>query len=320
MKLIFFGTPAFALPSLRALVNGGNEVVAVVTQTDKPQGRGRRVAPPPIKELARSLGLAVFQPDQVRDSQFIQELRVLKPEAIVVVSYGRILPQAILDMPRYGGINLHPSLLPKYRGAAPIPWPILHGEEETGVTTFLMDEGMDTGPLLRQRPIAIRRFDTAGTLSERLSEEGAVLLLETIGGLEKGSILPVPQPEKGVSYTSKLRKSDGEIDWTRPALQIHNQVRGLNPWPGAYTFYQGELLKVWTTHPLRERGAGKDGAGEVLTVGEEGIRVRTGEGELLIQELQPESRRQMKVKEYLAGHSLVPGMVLGEKRSEKGEG
>lgn len=320
MKLVFFGTPAFALPSLRALVNRGNEVVAVVTQTDKPQGRGRRVAPPPIKELARSLGLAVFQPTQVRDTQFIQELRVLEPDAIVVVSYGRILPQALLDMPRYGGINLHPSLLPKYRGAAPIPWPILHGEEETGVTTFLMDEGMDTGPLLRQRPMAIRPFDTAGTLSERLSEEGALMLLETLDGLEKGSIFPVPQPEKGVSYTSKLRKSDGEIDWTRPVLQIHNQVRGLNPWPGAYTFYQGELLKVWTTHPLMERGAGKGGAGEVLAVGEEGIRVRTGEGELLIQELQPESRRQMRVKEYLAGHSLVPGMVLGEKRSEKGEG
>jgi len=320
MRLIFFGTPAFALPSLRTLVNAGHEVAAVVTQIDKPQGRGKQMAAPPVKELAQSLGLPVFQPVQIREPQFVHELKMLEAEAIVVVSYGKILPQAILDLPRYGGINLHPSLLPKYRGAAPVPRPILQGDVETGVTTFQMDKGMDTGPILYQQQIPIGPFATAGMMYERLSEDGALLLAETLVGLGKGSLVPVPQLEKGGSYAPKLQKTDGLIDWGKRAVQIHNQVRGMNPWPGAYTFLRKKMLKVWSTCILDRNYSRGKASGEVLVAEKKGITVRTGEGELLIRELQPENRRQMTAEEYLAGHPLVPGTMLGDGRRTRSEG
>lgn len=310
MKMIFMGTSPFALPSLQALVDAGTEVVAVVTQPDKPQGRGQRLAPPPVKELASSLGLPVLQPAKIREEGAIQTLRALEPELAVVVAYGQFLPQAVLELPARGCMNLHASLLPQYRGAAPIAWSILRGEKETGVTTMLIEEAMDAGPILLQESVPIREEDTAGSLHDRLAEIGARLLVRTVEELGRGRLLPRHQDHEKATYAPKLQKSDGLIDWGQPCRQIYNQIRGLDPWPGAYTSLKGEVLKIWSARPIEDARGGE--AGEVLSEDDAGILVRTGEGVLLVLELQPENRRRMTAWEYLAGHPLPPGTRLGE--------
>jgi methionyl-tRNA formyltransferase len=309
MRLIFMGTPEFALPSLNALHQSGHAVLAVVCQPDRPKGRGGRLTPPPVKGMAERFGLPVLQPDKMKDPAFLEGLRALRPEAIVVVAFGRILPPVILDLPPHGCINLHASLLPKYRGAAPIQWAIINGEQETGVTTMRLDPGMDTGDILLQERMPILPEDTAGSLSARLAERGADLMIRTLKGLESGEIIPVPQDHAQATLAPILEKEAGEIDWTRPAVHILNRIRGLSPWPGAYTFYQDERWSLWKAD-LGDPTAGGP-PGTILKTGREGISVATGEGLIEILELQPANRRRMSVREFLAGHSVEPGVVLG---------
>ena len=310
MRLIFMVTPEFALPSLNALHHSGHAILAVVCQPDRPKGRGGRLTPPPVKGMAERFELPILQPDKMKDLAFLEGLRALKPEVIVVVAFGRILPPAILDLPPHGCINLHASLLPKYRGAAPIQWAIINGEQETGVTTMRLDPGMDTGDILLQERMPILPEDTAGSLSVRLAERGADLMIRTLKGLESGEIIPVPQDNTQATLAPILDKEAGEIDWTRPAVHILNRIRGLSPWPGAYTFYQDERWSLWKAD-LGDPTAGGP-PGTIQKTGREGISVATGQGLLEILELQPANRRRMSVREFLAGHTVKPGTVLGE--------
>jgi methionyl-tRNA formyltransferase len=309
MRLVFMGTPEFALPCLNALHQSGHTVLAVVCQPDRPKGRGGRLTPPPVKGMAERFGLPILQPTKMKDPAFLDGLRALEPEVIVVVAFGRILPPAILDLPPRGCINLHASLLPKYRGAAPIQWAIINGEQETGVTTMRLDPGMDTGDLLLQERMPILPEDTAGSLSARLAERGADLMIRTLKGLESGEILPAPQDHAQATLAPILEKEAGKIDWTQSAVDILNRVRGLSPWPGAYTFYQDERWSIWKAK-LGDPTAGGP-PGTIQKTGREGISVATGQGLLEILELQPANRRRMTAGEFLAGHPVKPGVVLG---------
>jgi methionyl-tRNA formyltransferase len=310
MRLIFMGTPEFALPSLNALHQSGHAILAVVTQPDRPKGRGGHLTPPPAKLMAERFEWPVLQPARMKDPVFLESLRALKPEMIVVVAFGRILPPEILDLPPRGCVNLHASLLPKYRGAAPIQWAIINGESETGVTTIRMDPGMDTGDLLLHERVAILPEDTAGSLSVRLADHGADLLLRTLKGIEAGTIHPVPQDSSGATMAPLIEKEAGEIDWSLPAADIVNRIRGLSPRPGAYTFYQDERWRIWKA--AYEDKAADGLPGTILTAGRVGISVATGRGLLDIRELQPENGRRMSVREFLAGHSVETGVVLGQ--------
>lgn len=305
MRLIFFGTPDLALPSLRSILKSGHDVVSVVTQPDKEKGRGRRLSPPPVKIEALAHGLSVLQPEKVKDRGFLDKLRLLNPEMIVVVAYGKILPADIIHMPQMGCINLHASLLPKYRGSAPINWAIINGEKVTGVTTMLMDEGMDTGPILLQKEVGIRDDDTAGSLSERLAIEGADLLIKTIDMLKNNQIRATPQSGEP-SYAPQLKKSDGLIDWSRPADRLYDFIRGVTPWPGAYTFLEGERITIIKALPMD--GEGRQGVIERVT--KDGLLVGTGSGLLSIIELKPEGKSVMGIKSFLQGRRLKEGMRL----------
>jgi len=301
------GTPEFAVPSLGALAESGDEVVALIAQPDRPSGRGRKLTPPPTKQLAERLGIPVLQPSRIRTDEFIQELKKLNPDLICVVAYGKILPKAVLDLPRLGCVNVHASLLPEYRGAAPINWAIACGEKVTGVTTMMMDEGMDTGDILLKREIPIDEEDTGETLSGKLSQLGAKLLIETIELLKKRELRPQKQDESRATYAPLLKKEDGKIDWGRPAVEIENQVRGMLPWPGAFTTLDGKLLKVYKVRV--SDGAGKPGV--VIESNTGTIRVGTGEGTVDIQELQIEGGKRLDSKAFLAGRKINPGTVLG---------
>ena len=303
------GTPEFALPSLNALHQSGHTIAAVVTQPDRPKGRGGHLAPPPAKVMAERFGLPVLQPAKMKDPAFIESLRVLKPDLIVVVAFGRILPPEILDLPTRGCVNLHASLLPKYRGAAPIQWAIINGEQETGLTTIRMDPGMDTGVILLHERVSIPPEDTAGSLSVRMAERGADLLLRTLKGIESGEIVPAPQNPAQATLAPLLEKEAGEIDWAQPAVAIANRIRGLSPWPGAYTFYRDERWRIWKGALIDKTG--EEMPGTILQGGREAIPVATGRGLLQILEIQPENSRRMGIREFLAGHSVEAGVVLG---------
>jgi methionyl-tRNA formyltransferase len=308
MRVVFFGTPEFAVPALHALLDSGHEVLAVVTQVDKRSGRGMRMNPPPVKTEAQKEGLRILQPLSVRDMDFINQLRELSPSVIVVVAYGRILPPEIIHLPDSGCINIHASLLPKYRGAAPVNWAIINGEDRTGVTTMLMDEGMDTGPILLQEEVEIKREDTAGSLLERLSKIGADLLVRTLEMLQDGRLKPVPQ-RGTVSYAPMLKKGDGLIDWLRPADELFNFIRGMNPWPCAFSFLQGERLKILKSAPVDETGE----AGVIYRVSREELLVGTGKGVLSILEIQPSGRPVMPIRAFLQGRRLREGMRFDQK-------
>lgn len=303
------GTPRFAVPSLEALIDSGEEVVAVVCQPDRPAGRGQALAAPPVKEFAVGRGLPVFQPQKMKDPAFLAWLEGLKPDLIVVVAFGRILPPAVLKIPRLGCMNVHASLLPKYRGAAPIQWAVINGESMTGVTTIYMDEGMDTGPILLQESTTIKPAETAGQLAERLSVLGAQLLTRTIGGLKRGEIQPRPQDEASATYAPLLKKEDGKIHWERTARQIHNLVRGTDPWPGAYTFYKELRWRLFKT-TVEDEDVMVGSPGQIKKVEKHGVRVATGRGMLVIEELQPANGRRMRFQEYLAGHPVEEGVIL----------
>jgi len=299
------GTAAFALPTLQAVV-AAEEVVAVVTQPDRPRGRGREVAPPPVKALALRLGLPIMQPERVKDPLFLAQLAELRPELIVVAAFGQILPPAILDLPPLGCVNVHPSLLPKYRGAAPFQRAIIMGETRTGVSVYRMDQGMDTGPLLLTREVAIAEAETAEELGDRLAEIGGELVVEAINGLKAGTLKPTPQDEKGASYAPLFKKTDGLIPWREAAVQIRNRIRGMVPWPVAYTMWRGKMLKVYSGRI----GGGSGTPGEIISL-DSGIEVASGTGSIIIEELQIEGGKRIGWAEFVRGHRLTRGERLG---------
>ncbi len=304
------GTPDLAATVLRALLEDGYKVSAAVTQPDKPKGRGKALAFSPVKELALEQNIPVLQPERAKDETFIEELRTWKPDIIVVAAYGKILPKAILDMPKYGCINVHTSLLPDYKGAAPIQWAVLNGEKETGVTIMYMDEGCDTGDIISAERITIAEDETGGGLHDKLAMLGGELLVRTLPSILDGSCSRTPQ-EKGVGrYVGMIDKSLGELDFSRPAEELERYIRGLDPWPCAYTKLEGKLLKLWKAYVIPEAAAEKPGT--VLGGDKKVLRVATGEGVLAITELQPEGKRRMKTEEYLNGYNITPGTVLGE--------
>ena len=307
-RIIFFGTPSFAIPTLKRLLQETDEVVAVVTQPDREKGRGRKVVPSPVKEFALQHKISVFQPKKVKDENFYENLKALQPDLIVVVAYGQILPKSILDIPRYGAINVHASLLPKYRGASPIAWAILKGEKRTGVTTIKMDEGMDTGDILLQKEIILGERETFESLHDRLALLGEEVLMETLERMKKGDLTPIPQDHSEATFAPPFKKEDGRIDWKKEAREIDCQIRALNPWPGTFTEWNGRLLKIFSGEV--RQGISKGEAGRVVWVGADFIEVETGNGSLLIKEVQLEGKRRMSVKEFLSGHSIPVGTVF----------
>jgi methionyl-tRNA formyltransferase len=304
------GTPDFASASLEALLRSDDSVVGIVTQPDRPKGRGQILTPSPVKLLAQQAQIPLLQPLKMKDLEFLQTLAGWKPDLIVVAAFGRILPPAILSLPPLGCINVHGSLLPKYRGAGPIQWAIVNGETETGITTMLMDEGMDTGAMLLQEAIPIMPDDTTGTLSPRLAELGGRLLVETITRLKAGTLIPRPQDASLATLAPLLNKEDGVIDWALPAAVLANRVRGLSPWPGAHTATTGgDRWTIWRALALP--GPVTKSPGIVVAITPEAIHVATGEGVLAVTELQPANSRRMAVSQYLAGHPVAVGERLG---------
>ena len=328
LRIIFMGTAELSCASLEKIASNKNfSVVAVVTQPDKPKGRELKLTPSPVKILAEKLTLPVLQPLKARDEKFIAGLRALQPDLIIVVAYGQILPLAILDLPRHGCLNVHTSLLPKYRGAAPIQWAIANGDTGTGVTIMKMDTGLDTGPIVSQRRTPIRPEDDSATLHDRLAQLGAELLVQTMPDYVAGKIQLAPQPAAGASHAAKIKKEDGRIDWNRPAREIWNRLRAFTPWPGAFTFLpkamegtpssvpsfaksQGsdealpsKMIKIWKAEVVEK----SSGAGEILSADKTGIVVGCGERALRIFELQREGGRRMSAPEFLAGHALKVG-------------
>jgi methionyl-tRNA formyltransferase len=306
------GTPAFACPSLEALLARGDDpVVGVVCQPDRPRGRGLAMSAPEVKRLAVARGLRVLQPERLSDPGFAAALRDLAPDLIVVAAYGKILPRWILDLPPHGCINVHASLLPRHRGAAPIPWAILAGDATTGVTIMVMNEEMDAGDILLSRSVAIAPEDTTGTLAARLAALGAATLTEAIDGLKAGRLRPTPQPTEGVTFAPRLAREQGRLDWSRPAAELDRVVRAFAPTPGAFTSLAGRLLKI---HRARPEALQPDAPpGTVVHAGGDGIVVATGAGALRLLELQLEGRRRLAAREFLAGHPVAVGTCLGER-------
>jgi len=309
MRIIFMGTPEFACPTLRTLIERGENVVAVVTQPDRPKGRGQQTLPPPVKVVAEGHGIPVLQPVKVRLPESIEQIRALEPDLIVVVAFGQILPKALLEIPKHGCINVHASLLPRYRGAAPLNWCIINGETETGVTTMMMDVGLDTGDMLLKSATPIDPDEDTQSLHDRMSRLGAELLAQTLDRLKAGELVPEKQDDSLTCYAAMMKKEDGLIDWTRSAQQIKNQVRGMTPWPGAFSFLDDKLLKVYKVQTASGSGA----PGEVVAAGRDGIEVACGEGSLLIRELQLEGKKRMAAGDFLAGYKVQPGVLLGKK-------
>ncbi len=308
MRVVFMGTPEFAVPTLERIVESGHEVAAVFTQPDKPAGRGRQLAPPPVKQAAAKLGLPVFQPAKIRTPEVHELLRGFGADAFVVVGYGRIIPQSIIDIPPLGIINVHASLLPKYRGAAPVQWAVANGERRTGVTTMRIDAGLDTGDILLAAETEIGPEETAVELSQRLARMGADLLVETLAGLAAGRIVPRPQDGSQASHAPVLKKEDGLIDWSRSAAEIHNRIRGLQPWPGCYTGFRGQLLHLWRARALPEQ-AGTPGS---LHPSRGRLIAACGAGGLELLEVQLEGRKRIDAAAFLNGQRVKENEVVGD--------
>ena len=302
------GTPDFAVPTLEALIGAGHELAAVVTQPDKPKGRGKAVLMTPVKEKALECGIPVYQPKRVREPEFLDVLRKLNPDVIVVVAFGQILPREILTLPPFGCVNVHASLLPKYRGAAPIQWAVIDGQTVSGVTTMQMNEGLDTGDILEQEEISLDPEETGGSLFEKLASLGGKMILSTLKGLEDGSIIPRAQGEMTTPYAKMLTKAMGEIDWSMDAASIERLVRGLNPWPSAYTYVDGKTLKIWKARV--EAGEAGNEPGQVR-VTKDRLLVETGNGVLSILELQLEGKKRMEAAAFLRGFSIETGRKFG---------
>ncbi len=311
MRIVYMGTPDFAVGALEALIGAGRTIAAVVTQPDKRSGRKQQVSESPVKQCAKRHGLLVLQPQRAKDAAFIEDLRTLAPDVIVVAAYGQILPAALLAIPQYGCLNIHASLLPAYRGAAPIQWSILDGQKETGVTIMRMNEGLDTGDMMLQEKIPITETETGGSLHDKLSAAGARLIVEALQQIEAGQAVYTPQPaESTTAYAAMLRKEMGNIDWTQPAGKIALAVRAFDPWPGSYTRYQGKTLKIWRVRVTENTDDLP--AGTVFAVDKTQFCVACGQGALAVEELQAEGKKRMPAADFLRGNGLSAGDRLGE--------
>ncbi|HJC24188.1 MAG TPA: methionyl-tRNA formyltransferase [Candidatus Eisenbergiella merdavium] len=309
MKIVFMGTPKLAAGVLEALWEAGHEIRAVVTQPDKPKGRSKALQMSPVKEFALEKSIEVFQPVRIRKPEAVDKLKEFDAEVFVVAAFGQILSQEILDMPKYGCINVHASLLPAYRGSAPIQWCIINGEEKTGVTIMQMDAGIDTGDMLLKRSVAILPSDTAESLSDKLEKAGGEAIVEALALLEKGELRGTPQNEAESSYVPMIEKSMGRIDFSRTAEEIDRLIRGLYPWPSAFTSYKGKTLKIWEAVPVSEEGEGQPGS--IERVEKEAVYVNTGKGILKVTQLQLEGKKRMQVKEFLLGCRMEKGETFG---------
>ena len=307
MKVVFMGTPEFAVPTLQALIDH-HQVAAVVTQPDRQRGRGKKVQFSPVKEKAAEYKIPVLQPEKARDEEFIQELETIAPDVIVVVAYGQILPERILNLPKYGCINVHGSLLPKYRGAAPIQWAVLNGEEKTGITTMYMEKGLDTGDMIDKAEVVLDPKETAGSLHDKLMNLGADLLLETLDKLEKGTIVRTKQDDSQSCYAKMLSKEMGRMDFSRSAKELEQWIRGMNPWPSAYTTMNGKTLKIWDADVVSYEGSEEPGT--VVKVTKDTIIVAAGEGALALKEIQLAGKKRMPVQAFLLGSSVETGIRL----------
>ena len=312
MRVIFMGTPDFAVGTLEEIIKAGHEVVLAVTQPDKPKGRGKEMQFTPVKECALAHNIPVYQPKKIRESECIEELKKYQADVCVVVAFGQILPKEILEMTPYGCINVHASLLPKYRGAAPIQWAVINGEKVSGVTTMQMDEGLDTGDMLEKVEITLDKKETGGSLFDKLSAKGAALCVHTLAELEKGTITPQKQGESTTEYAKMLNKKSGEIDWTKTAVEIERLIRGLNPWPSAFTFINGKTLKVWRSSV--EKAEVKETPGTVMSADKEGIHVACGQDVLVLREVQLEGKKRMEADAFLRGCQLKPGDMFTDSR------
>lgn len=319
MRVVFMGTPDFAVPSLKALVGAGMDTAGVVTQPDRPKGRGHKLTPPAVKVAALEAGLAVYQPEKIKTPEFIGVLKGLAPELIVVAAFGQLLSREILEIPKFGCINVHASLLPRYRGAAPIHWAVINGETETGVTIMQMDEGLDTGDMIISGKVAITSDDNTGTVHDKLSELGSRLLIEAIGLISAGRAPRIPQDHGQASYAPLLTKDLEKVDWSRSSVEIFNLVRGLNPWPGAYTMMNGKVLKIWSAQacttdivpgPVPELSEFRPGEvlGHIPAVG---FAVSTGNGCIALTEVQLQGSKRMSAEEFMRGHGIARGVCLG---------
>lgn len=310
MRVIFMGTPDFATETLEEIVKAGHEVVGVVTQPDKPKGRGKTMMPTPVKETALKYNLPVYQPRKVREPEFVELLRSLKPDVMVVAAFGQIITKEILEMPKYGCINVHASLLPAYRGAAPIQWAVINGDKESGVTIMQMDEGIDTGDMIEKAVVPIAEDETGGSLFDKLSHTGAKLCVKVLKDLEEGTAVGEKQPEESTTpYAKMIDKKMGEVDWKKSAKEIEQLIRGLNPWPSAYTKVHGKTLKLWKAKVLLETSQMKPG--QIVKVTKDSLAVQTGQGMLEIQELQLEGKKRMDTSSFLRGYALAEGESLG---------
>ncbi|MDP7113686.1 MAG: methionyl-tRNA formyltransferase [Myxococcota bacterium] len=310
LRIVFMGSPGIARPCIDRLIGGPEQVVAIYCQPDKRAGRGRKLTPPPIAHCAAENAIPLYQPRGLRKPEEQERFASLKPDFAVVVAYGKILPPAILAIPRYGCINVHFSLLPAYRGAGPVQWAIIRGERETGVTTMQMDEGLDTGPALLQRSEPIHATDTSASLADRLAGVGADLLAETLAAFRDGTLEARPQDDAASSYAPMLSKADGALDWTRPAADLDQLARGTYPWPGAFTHRAGKRIKVITAEPLK--ASARATPGQVVRAGKEGVDVACGDGQLRLLQLQPEGKRAMDAASFVNGFRVQPGEQWGE--------
>lgn len=310
MKIVFMGTPDFSVGALEALLEAGHEIAAVVTQPDKKKGRGGQVHYPPVKEAALKHNLTFYQPVRVRDEAFVNVLKEIAPDVIVVIAFGQILPKSILELAPYGCINIHASLLPKYRGAAPIQWAVIDGEEKTGVTTMQMNEGLDTGDILETIEVVIDKKETGGSLFDKLSEAGARLIVQTLDHIRTGNVHPVPQDDSKSNYAKMLTKELGNIDFDKSAAETERLIRGLNPWPSAYTKFRGKTLKIWDAEVVTDSGyEGKPG--EIVDFDKNSFLVKTKEGCLRVNELQLEGKKRMETEAFLLGYKPEKGEMLG---------
>lgn len=307
-NIVFMGTPAFAVPALKALARSRHRVSLVVTQPDRPGGRGRKVIPPAVKEAAVNLGLPVIQPESIKTDDVLAEIAARRPDLFVVVAFGRLLPKKLLDLPARGAVNIHASLLPAYRGPAPIQWAIINGDNQTGVTTMFMDEGLDTGNILLSAKTDIQPEDTAAALHDRLAVLGAQLIIDTLALFERGKVRSIPQDHSRASYAPLLKKADGRIDWNRSAASLAAFINGMTPWPGAFTFHETRRLKIFRARPLT--GETDQPPGTVVKGFPDELRIAAGEGVLAVLEIQGASGKRLPVADFLRGYDLPPGSVL----------
>ncbi|MCR8641712.1 methionyl-tRNA formyltransferase [Paenibacillus sp. N1-5-1-14] len=320
MRIVFMGTPEFSVPSLNVLIEEGYNVVAVVTQPDRPKGRKRVLTPPPVKVAAEAHGIPVFQPERLRKPEAVEVMREFAPDLIVTAAYGQILPKSVLDLPAHGCINVHASLLPKYRGGAPIHHSIMNGDPTTGVTIMYMEEGLDTGDMISKVELPISDEDSTGTMFDKLSIAGSELLRTTLPDLIAGRITAEPQNNEEATYSPNINRENELIDWTKSARGVFNQVRGLNPFPGAFTYFNGEVFKVWASElPVQNKQAGNANPGTVLHTDEQGIHVQTGDGVIILKQVQPAGKKAMEAAGLARGNQALLNAVFGASRLAEDE-